>query len=85
VRRHRANHVAADPSAAHDGQPGASRRGRPSKFTGDRVQRLLAAIRAGNTLRAAAMYAGITEDTVANPATQFFGFFGCRYVRGGRV
>jgi len=27
---------------------------------------LLAAIRAGNTLRAAAMYAGISEDTVAN-------------------
>ena len=27
---------------------------------------MLAAIRAGNTLRAAAMYAGISEDTVAN-------------------
>src|SRR5262249_28285562 len=64
VRRHRAIHVAGH---MPQGQaPPVDRGGRPTKFSDDRVQRLLAAIRAGNTLRAAAMSAGITEDTVAN-------------------
>jgi hypothetical protein len=39
---------------------------RRSKLTPDRQQRLLAAVREGNSLRAAAAYAGITEDTLAN-------------------
>jgi hypothetical protein len=67
VRRHRANHVTDPASAAHAEQPAASRRpGRPSKFTDQRVQRLLAAIRAGNTTRAACHYAGIGVQTLAD-------------------
>lgn len=38
---------------------------RPSKLTPEREQRLLAAIRAGSTYRAAAAAAGISEDTLA--------------------
>lgn len=39
---------------------------RPSKLTPEREQRLLTAIRAGNTRRAAAAAAGIDQDTIAN-------------------
>lgn len=38
---------------------------RPTKYTPDRVGRLLQAIRAGNTRRAACAYAGIDENTLA--------------------
>src|SRR5262245_28865612 len=48
--------------------PAVDHGGRPNKFTDDRVQRVLAAIRAGNTLRAAAIYAGISLHwTAADP------------------
>lgn len=39
---------------------------RPTKRTPDREQRLVQAIRAGNTRRAACAYAGISDDTLAN-------------------
>jgi hypothetical protein len=39
--------------------------GRPTKRTPEREQRLLEAIRAGNTLRASSAYAGVSEDTLA--------------------
>lgn len=39
---------------------------RPSKFTPDRVERILTALRAGNTRMAAAAYAGVHRDTLAD-------------------
>lgn len=39
--------------------------GRQTKYTPERVQRLLSAIRAGNTRRAACAYAGISDETLA--------------------
>jgi transposase-like protein len=39
---------------------------RPTKRTPEREQRLLQAIRAGNTRRAACAYAGISDETLAN-------------------
>jgi len=39
--------------------------GRPSKRTPEREQRLLDALRAGNTRKAACLYAGIDQDTLA--------------------
>ena len=39
--------------------------GRPSKQTPERTQRLLSALTAGNTRRAACLYAGISDETFA--------------------
>jgi transposase len=68
VRRHRANHLAgmADQSStAAQARAPAAGPGRPSKFTDERIQRLLAAIRAGNTRQAACRYAGISDESLA--------------------
>jgi transposase len=40
--------------------------GRPSKRTPEREQRLLDALRAGNTRKAACLYAGISDESLAN-------------------
>jgi hypothetical protein len=39
---------------------------RPSKFNSQTAERIIAALKAGNTLRASALYAGVTEDTLGN-------------------
>jgi hypothetical protein len=62
VRRHRANHVTAPsptPTQARSGP------GRPTKFDDDRRTRFLAAVRAGCTLRSAALSVGWSEDALA--------------------
>jgi hypothetical protein len=47
---------------------------RPSKRTPDRERRLLDAVRAGNTLRASAAYAGVNEVTVERWSHRFADF-----------
>jgi transposase len=47
---------------------------RPTKRTPEREQRLLLAIRAGNTRRAAAAYVGVDERTVERWKQRFAGF-----------
>lgn len=37
---------------------------RPTKFCDERTERLLSALRAGNTRRAAAAFAGVSDDTL---------------------
>jgi hypothetical protein len=59
VRRHRANHVTADPPSRRAGP------GRPTKFDDDRRTRFLAAVRAGCTLQSAALSVGWSEDALA--------------------
>lgn len=49
-------------------------RGRPSKYTPERVQRITAALAAGNTRRAAAVYGGISEDTLGAWVRNFADF-----------
>jgi transposase-like protein len=47
---------------------------RPVKYTPDRQQRVLEAITAGATRRAAALHAGIDEATLRNWVKRYFGF-----------
>jgi hypothetical protein len=64
IRRHRTNHVRTPTSSAQGSAPPAG--GRPvgsTKFTEDRVQRFLLAVRAGSTFRAAALSVGWSEDS----------------------
>ena len=49
--------------------------GRPSKRTPEREARLLDALRAGNTRRAACHYAAITEVTFETWCKRYFDFF----------
>lgn len=53
-------------SKQRHGQTRSSAPGRPSKRTDDARERLLKAIRRGNTFRDACLCAGISEDTFAN-------------------
>ena len=39
---------------------------RPSKYSQQTADRILQALKAGNTLRASAAYVGVTEDTLIN-------------------
>jgi hypothetical protein len=65
VRRHRAHHVANRSVPERPTTAGARSAGRPSKHTPEREQRLLDALRAGNTRKAACHYAGISEEALA--------------------
>lgn len=47
---------------------------RPSKYTPDRVARIVEALEGGNTRRAAATAAGIDQGTLENWMTRFSGF-----------
>jgi transposase-like protein len=40
--------------------------GRPTKYSTETADKILQALRAGNTLRASARYVGVTEDTLIN-------------------
>jgi hypothetical protein len=72
VRRHRANHLTrATPQREASG---AERGGRPSKFTPDRVDRFLQAVRVGATLQSAALSVGWSEDGLARYRAGFADF-----------
>jgi hypothetical protein len=47
---------------------------RPTKRTPEREQRLLDAVRAGNTRRASAAYAGVSEDSLERWQQRYAGF-----------
>jgi len=47
---------------------------RPTKYSQYTADRILSALKAGNTLRAAARYVGITEDTLGNWRKRYSGF-----------
>jgi hypothetical protein len=49
-------------------------RGRPSKYTPERVKRITAALAAGNSRKAAAAYGGITIETLCAWERQFLDF-----------
>ncbi|HYW88566.1 MAG TPA: hypothetical protein VFB50_12400 [Chloroflexota bacterium] len=51
--------------------------GRPSKLTPERAERLLQAVRDGNTLKAACACAGVTEETLASWRRRFLDFSEC--------
>ena len=44
--------------------PGGGRKPQPTKYTPDRVERILQAVRVGATQRLAALYGGVDEDTI---------------------
>lgn len=48
--------------------------GRPSKCTSERKQRIIDALEAGNTRRAACQYAGIDQDTLGRWCARFADF-----------
>ena len=50
-------------------------RGRPSKYTPERVRRITDALAAGNSRRAAAAYGGISDVTFASWCARFLDFF----------
>lgn len=48
--------------------------GRPTKFDQHTADRIVAALKAGNTLRASARYVGVTEDTLLNWRKRYSAF-----------
>jgi hypothetical protein len=50
-------------------------RGRPSKYTPERVKRITDALAAGNSRKAAAAYGGISDVTFASWCARFLDFF----------
>jgi hypothetical protein len=71
VRRHRTKHVPTETGT--DSQARASP-GRPTKFTPDRVDRFLTAIRVGATLQSAALSVGWSEESLARYRASFGDF-----------